>query len=148
MPSLRSADENAAILRRLEALRPDSTRLWGRMDPAQMCAHCSNPLDMAAGKLRLERMFLGKLIGGFAKKRFVVGDAEFGKGAPTHPKLKVADPREFAAEKAALAERIRDYAETGALTTDPHVFFGPLAPGEWDRLMWKHLDHHLRQFGL
>ena len=103
---------------------------------------------MAAGRLKLPRMFLGKLLGGFAKKRFVNGDAEFGKGGPTHPRLKITDERDFDAEKAGLAERIQAYGETGALTTEPHVFFGPLAPEEWDRLMWKHLDHHLRQFGL
>ena len=120
MPSLRSADENAAILRRLEALRPDSTRLWGRMSPAQMCAHCSNPLEMAAGRLKLPRMLLGKLLGGFAKKRFVNGDAEFGKGGPTHPRLKIEDERDFDAEKAGLTERIQAYGETGALTLYGH----------------------------
>ena len=38
--------------------------------------------------------------------------------------------------------------ETGVVTQDPHPFFGRMTGEEWDRLLWKHLDHHLRQFGV
>ncbi len=34
------------------------------------------------------------------------------------------------------------------LSKDPHPFFGNLNSEEWDTLNWKHLDHHLRQFGV
>ena len=32
-------------------------------------------------------------------------------------------------------------------TTHPHPFFGRLTPAEWAIQQYKHLDHHLRQFG-
>ena len=33
-------------------------------------------------------------------------------------------------------------------TTYPHPFFGKVTPREWSIGMYKHLDHHLRQFGV
>jgi hypothetical protein len=28
-----------------------------------------------------------------------------------------------------------------------HPVFGRIKPNDWDVLVWRHLDHHLRQFG-
>jgi len=61
----------------------------------------------------------------------------------------VADPRDFAREKEQLKSKIRGFCEGGEArcTRHPHPFFGSLTPYEWSRGMYKHLDHHLRQFG-
>ena len=70
-----------------------------------------------------------------------------GKNSPTDPKFRVLDERDFEPEQAELITLVKRFGESGAVTTDPHPFFGPMSSEEWDRLMWKHLDHHLRQFG-
>src|SRR5580692_6607051 len=43
-----AADE---VCGRLDKLQPETPRQWGKMDVAQMMAHCSAALDMASGKL-------------------------------------------------------------------------------------------------
>ena len=147
MGSLRQDPSKAAILERIEALRADSTARWGKMNCAQMLSHCRKPFELALGELEMKRALVGKLLGGWAKKKYVVGDAPFGQNAPTDPKFRVADERDFEREKQGLLELLGRFAEEGVLTRGPHPFFGPLSAEEWDRLLWKHLDHHLRQFG-
>ena len=70
-------------------------------------------------------------------------------GAPTAKELKIVDPRAFANEQKRLKQSVREFHEGGEskCTTNPHPFFGPLTPLEWSTGMYKHVDHHLRQFG-
>jgi hypothetical protein len=147
-PSVFEPDDRAALLVRLGSLRPDSPRQWGRMDIAQMLAHCQAPLRVALGELRLKRGLIGLLFGRLAKKK-LLAPAPWKQGLPTAPEFRVTDRREFAAERARLVALLRRLGEGGpqALTKEPHPFFGPLTVDEWDALQWKHLDHHLRQFG-
>lgn len=63
----------------------------------------------------------------------------------TAPEMLISRPAAWDADLAAcvaLVERIG----TGAARA-VHPAFGPLSPQEWARLGWKHLDHHLVQFG-
>lgn len=147
MTSLSAPAVNAAIIQRLGALAADTQPRWGKLNAAQMLAHCQKPLRVAAGEMKLKRGLIGLLFGRLAKKKFVTGDAPFGQNLPTDPKFLAPEADDFARERAALVELVRRYGETGAVTREPHPFFGPLSSAEWDRLMWKHLDHHLRQFG-
>jgi len=138
----------AAMLARLEPLQPNATRQWGKMTAAQMLAHCQQPLRVATGELPLKRSLLGILFGRLAKKK-LLADAPWKPGLPTAPEFKITDARDFAKEKQALLAIVRRFGEAGAagLTKAPHPFFGPLTIDEWQALQWKHLDHHLRQFG-
>jgi hypothetical protein len=138
----------AAMLARLDALRPDSRRAWGKMDAAQMLAHCQQPLRVALGELKLKRMLIGFLFGRLAKKKLLAPKA-WSQGMPTAPEFVVTDAREFAKEKAALRALVERFGNGGpaALTKAPHPFFGKLTTDEWQALQWRHLDHHLRQFG-
>ena len=76
-------------------------------------------------------------------------DEPFKRGLPTDAAFRVTDVRDVVVERERLVELLERLGSSGeaALTKAPHPFFGPLTPLEWDRLMWKHLDHHLRQFG-
>jgi hypothetical protein len=71
------------------------------------------------------------------------------RNAPTAPVLRISDERDLDAERERLCALIDRFQVGGPLhcTTHPHAFFGRLAPHEWAELMYKHLDHHLRQFG-
>jgi hypothetical protein len=148
LPSFFDAKERDALLARIRSLRPDSPRRWGKMDAAQMLAHVRATLRVALGEVRLRRIFLGYLFGGLAK-RSLRTDEPFRKDLPTHSTFVVKDPRDFAAERDAVVALVERLSRGGpaALTKDPHAFYGPLTTAEWDALMWKHLDHHLRQFG-
>ena len=135
------------ILARIALLRPDSPRQWGKMDPAQMMAHCQVALRTASGEHRIRRALVGVLFGSIAR-RSLSGPKPFRRNLPTDKSFRITDPRDFARERDALVVLVRSFGERGAygLTKDPHPFFGALRTEEWEALMWKHLDHHLRQF--
>lgn len=146
--SLFDVTGRAAMLARLDRLQPDAARQWGKMTAAQMLAHCQQPLRVATGELPLKRSLVGFLFGRLAKKK-LLAPAPWKPGLPTAPEFKITDARDFAKEKAALLAIVKRFGEAGpaGLTTAPHPFFGPLTTDEWQALQWKHLDHHLRQFG-
>ena len=148
MKSLFDAAENASALERIQSLSKDSKPEWGKMGPAQMQAHCCVGFEVATGKTQLKPMFMGRLIGRFVKKS-ALNPKPFKHGLPTAPDFIVKDERDFDQEHARLTELVREFAAKGpaGLTSEPHPFFGKMSQEDWDLLMWKHLDHHLRQFG-
>lgn len=137
----------ARMLARLDALRPDSARQWGKMDVAQMLAHCQQPLRVALGELQLKRSLIGRLFGRMAKRKLLAPEP-WRPGMPTAPQFRIADARQFATEHATLRALVERFGRGGpaGLRTDAHPFFGPLTADEWQALQWRHLDHHLRQF--
>jgi hypothetical protein len=136
------------IKQRMEKLRPDSERLWGKMNPAQALAHCSVSFETAVGEKVLPRIFIGRLVGGLAKRSMIVNQRPMPRNAKTDKTLVVNNVRDFVAEKQRLNEFIDRFTSGGPAicTKHPHFFFGPLTPTEWSALMYQHLDHHLRQF--
>lgn len=140
----------AQVKERVNALRPDSPRQWGKMTAPQMVAHCSIAIEAALGDRHVPRVFLGRLIGGLIKKMVLSNDDPFQKNAPTAPSYIVADERDLDREREKLLGLIDRFAAGGpsACTKEPHAFFGTLTPDQWAVLMYKHLDHHLRQFSV
>ena len=134
---------------RLQHLRPDSQRQWGKMNAAQAMAHCAASLEAALGDQLPPRMVVGRIIGGLIKPLALGNDEPMKRNAPTVPSFVVADDRDLGAERQRLSGLIDRFAAAGptGCTTHPHSFFGRLTPQEWAVLMYKHLDHHLRQFG-
>jgi hypothetical protein len=148
MKSLFDQAVQQEIVDRLCALTPTSERLWGKMVSAQMMAHCTKTLSMATGEMNLPRALLGRILGPLFRPLFV-GEKEFRRNGPTAKELVVDDPRTFDMEKDRLLQKIRQFGAGGATacTRHPHPFFGELTPEEWGAVMFKHLDHHFRQFG-
>ena len=136
------------IQQRIENLQINSPRMWGKMDVAQMMAHCNISLEVATGKIHPKRTLLAKLIGGFLQG-MLTNDKPMGKSSPTHPTYVMADAKDFAQEKNRFLELVKAFSEGGeaSVTTSPHPFFGNITPQQWSSGTWKHLDHHLRQFG-
>lgn len=147
MSSLSQASGNAEVIRRIASLRADTQRQWGKMSVAQMLVHCQKPFQMAAGELQLKRSLIGRLFGGMAKKKFIDNPAPFKPNGPTDPRFRIKGDFDFERERDALVDYVRRFGENGPLTREPHTIFGPLTAEDWDRLLWKHMDHYLRQFG-
>ena len=137
------------VKQRLDTLRIDSERHWGRMSVAQALAHCASGLEMAMGEIRPPRALVGRLIGSFIKPKVLGNDEPFRRNSPTAGELVITDERKLDAERTRLYALIDRFLSGGpsVCTTHPHPFFGPLTPAEWAISMYKHLDHHLRQFG-
>src|SRR6476469_5013772 len=142
----KTADE---VKSRTMSLRRDSVRQWGKMNPAQALAHCAASLEMAVGDRKPPQMLLGRVIGGLVKPMALGNDDPMKRNSPTVPSLVVSDERELETERTRLCSLIDRFTTAGpqGCTTHPHSFFGRLNPQEWAILMYKHLDHHLRQFG-
>jgi hypothetical protein len=136
---------------RLGKLSPQSERHWGKMTPAQMLAHCTVSMQWAVGEVVPEKGPLPiRLIGRLVKPRVLRNEDPLRKNSPTAKSLIVADDRDLGQERERLSGLIDKFAAGGptACTKHPHSFFGKMTPEEWAILMYKHLDHHLRQFGV
>jgi hypothetical protein len=149
MKNLFERTRAAELTERIERLCPDSPRQWGKMTAPQALAHCAVALEWAVGDTVAPRMLVGRVIGGFVKGLTVRNDDPMKRNAPTAPELRIADERELATERARLIRLIERFSTGGPArcTTNPHSFFGRMTPDEWAVLMYKHVDHHLRQFG-
>jgi len=138
------------IKSRVARLRPESPRQWGRMNSAQAVAHCALSMEWALGERVPESAPLPlRIVGRLVKPHVVGNDKPIRRNAPTAKELTVADQRDLSKESERLNELIDRFAAAGpkGCTTHPHGFFGRLTPDEWAILTYKHLDHHLRQFG-
>ncbi|TNJ67755.1 DUF1569 domain-containing protein [Paenibacillus hemerocallicola] len=137
------------ILSRIDKLSPDSQPQWGQMDVAQMLAHCSSFQDIALGNSFPIRGWLGILIGTFVKPLFY-NDKPLTRNMSTIPTTLIADEREFEKEREILKQSIIAFQNNGPerCTTHPHPFFGKLTSEQWGKGIYKHLDHHLKQFGV
>ncbi|SEC83173.1 Protein of unknown function [Tenacibaculum sp. MAR_2009_124] len=136
------------IVLRLEELHAHNQRKWGTMNTTEMLKHCSKQLELALGKIEqngvegsfVMRTSFGKWIGLYGLPWF--------RGLSTPEKMNVKKSNDeiasFAIEKSLLLSLLKEVLENRSL--NPHPFFGSLSQKDWGRLIWKHLDHHLRQF--
>ena len=151
MKNLFDATVANQVKMRLGGLKPESERRWGKMTAAQMLAHCSVSMQWAVGEVVPEQRALpARLLGRLVKPLVFRNEAPLRKNAPTAKSLLVADGRDWAEERERLLGLIDKFAAGGAAgcTKHPHSFFGKMTPEEWAILLYKHLDHHLRQFGV
>lgn len=149
MKNLFTKDDSIEILGRIDKLGHDSQPEWGKMNVAQMLAHCASFQDIANGNSLPKRHLLGRLIGWYVKPLFY-NDKPLDRNLPTDRSILIVDEKDFEAERHALKQRIVEFQSNGPekCTKHPHPFFGNFTPEQWGIGSYKHLDHHLRQFGV
>jgi len=149
MQSLFNSSDRDAILHRVDALQPNAMRLWGTMTPAQALCHCAVAVEFCTGDRPVKQKLIGKLLAWVVRPSLLRTEKPMGKNAPTDPQLVISDERDLAAEQARLRTAIVKMSERCAAAAGIaiHPFFGKLTGDEWGILMFKHIDHHLRQFG-
>ena len=120
----------------------------GKMSAAQMLEHTARVLEMATGRKPSKQALPGKLIAWMFRKSFV-GEKPFGKNAPTGPSFIVRDDPALEPARERVKELIRELHTAGENGCDGrvHAFFGTMTGAEWGVTQFKHVDHHLRQFG-
>ncbi len=144
MPMLHDPRTRAEITERIQALRPESPRQWGKMSVDQMVWHVNQGLLQSLGQLQCAPKPV--------PLRFITKPLVFAmpwpKGAPTFPEFVAVSERDFGREQGRCLQLVDDFGRRDLRSSWPtHMAFGPLRGEEWSRLMYKHMDHHLRQFG-
>lgn len=140
------ADE---LIARINSLSPQTQSLWGKMNVAQMLAHCNVTYEMAfENKHPKPNFFMRWILKAFVKK-MVVSETPYKKNIQTAPAFIIADERDFDVEKRRLVQYLQKTVELGAAHFDGResLSFGKLSKEEWNNMFYKHLDHHLKQFG-
>ncbi len=149
MRSLFDPPDRQSVLVRLGQLQSGAPRQWGKMNAAQMLAHCSVAMEMATGETPRKQKLIGKLLSPFVRSS-LLGEKPFGKNSPTDPAFIVTEEKDFEAEKQRLARLVNTFCDSGPekASAHTHSFLGRLRGEQWGVMMYKHLDHHLRQFGV
>lgn len=136
----------AAVGKRLAALRPDCHPKWGKMSVDQMLWHVNQTLQLHLGEIAAPRGKTG-LPRGFIK--FLVLNLPWPKGSPTLPTLLANQQYDFAHEHKRCQQLIDKFTRKGLDEQWPeNPLFGRVSGTDLSRLQAKHLDHHLRQFGV
>lgn len=135
------------IINRINKLTPQSKPLWGKMNVSQMLAHLQVPISVGLGTNKLPRSFMGRIFGPIAKK-ILYNDKPFKRHLPTARSfVMISYEKDFEKEKQSLLNVVNNFKEEN-LIDQPHPFFGKLTNEQWSKGTWKHLDHHLQQFGV
>ncbi|NND05563.1 MAG: DUF1569 domain-containing protein [Saprospiraceae bacterium] len=135
---------------RISQLTPETKPQWGKMTVDQMLAHVNVAYELVHTNKHPKPGWFARFIAKTFAKEIVVGPKPYKKNTRTAPMFLQTGPKDFAAEKERLIEYINKTQELGADHFDQKEShsFGMLTITEWNTLFSKHIDHHLRQFGV
>lgn len=140
----------AEVIARINQLTPTTRPQWGKMTADQVLAHLNVSYIMTYENTIPKPNWLMRLVLKSIVKQKVVGPTPYGRSVPTAPAFRMVGTKDFAAEKAKLIAYLQRVAQDGEQTfngRESHSF-GALTTGEWNNMFYKHLDHHLTQFGV
>ena len=140
----------AELTARINALTPSTTPQWGKMSVDQMLAHVNVAYEMVYEDRHPKPSWLIRFALKVFVKAKVVGPTPYPRNSPTAPIFRMSGTKEFALERQRLIAFIERVQHDGARTFEDKESpsFGPLTAAEWNVLFYKHLDHHLTQFGV
>lgn len=150
MKSVFNQEDVLEIIHRIQKLNADSRALWGKMDVAQMLAHCNVTYEMAYENVHPKPNALMRFILKLFVKSKVVGENTYPKNNPTAPQFVIKGEKNFETEKKRLIsylQKTQQLGENHFEGKESHSF-GSLNKTEWNNMFYKHLDHHLTQFGV
>jgi hypothetical protein len=147
MKSIWNDGDRRELRARVQQLTPQHAAKWGKFTAPQMVAHLCDSMRMASSELPVAAKNLP--IRYPPLKQLIIYWLPFPKSAPTAPELLVRSPGDFAADRAELERRIDETARRGPSALAPqHPAFGAMNDRLWGVLIYRHVDHHLRQFGV
>lgn len=148
-PSIFLPETHAAMLARLDTLTPTTPRVWGSMSPAQMLAHVNVSYEYTFGERTDTPPWIMRALLKIFLRPLLVGDKAYAKNTRTAPSMVMKESKDFDVEMKRLKTYMQRIYDEGEAAWDgrKQVTLGVLTSKEWSTLYWKHLDHHLRQFG-
>lgn len=149
-PNIFSQEVTSDIVQRIDKLTPSSQALWGKMNVSQMLAHCSVTYEMAFENIHAKPNAFLRLFLKWMVKDYVVSEKPYKQSGATAPAFIITGDKDFQVEKERLKKYLQKTVEVGASFFDnkESLSFGVLTIEEWNNMFYKHLDHHLKQFGV
>lgn len=149
MKSVFKQEDVNELISRINQLTPETKALWGKMAVAQMLAHCNVTYEMAFENIHPKPSPFVRLILKWFVKNTVVNDVPYKRSSQTAPAFIIKTDKNFEEEKSRLITYIQKTFELGENHFDQKesLSFGVLSKKEWNNMFYKHLDHHLGQFG-
>jgi len=138
------------IINRINQLQPETKAEWGKMNAAQVLAHCNVTYEMIYTDKHPKPGFFTRFMLKLFVKSTVVNEKPYKKNGQTAPQFIIKEEKDFDKEKARLIAYINQVQQEGEAAFDGKEShsFGPLTTTEWNNSFYKHLDHHLVQFGV
>ena len=139
-----------AFTQRTQLLNPACQAAWGKMNVYQMTRHLVIWHEWVLGTHtpHYKQEFIGKIFGRMALKRLIKDEKPLSKNIPTSSYFKAKEENgDLEVQKQRLITLIDQYADY-ANPSFIHDFFGKMTKEETGILVYKHVDHHLRQFGV
>ena len=148
LPNIFTKEVSTDIIRRINNLTPETTPTWGKMNVAQMLAHCNVTYELVYENKHPRPGFLMTFILKTFVKKMVTGEKPYKHNSQTAPAFLIKGNRDFETEKARLIAYIEKTLQLGEAHFDNKKShsFGALNKTEWNNMFYKHLDHHLGQF--
>lgn len=150
LPNIFNQDISEKVIHRVNLLTEGATPLWGKMDVSQMMAHCNGVYEMAYEDNHPKPNFLMTFMLKAFVKNIVTSEKPYKKNSRTAPGLLIKEEKDFKLEKDRLINYIIKSRKIGEDSFDDKISlsFGRLSKTEWNNMFYKHLNHHLVQFGV
>ncbi len=149
--SIFNREDLEEIKLRISKISPQCERKWGKMNAAQMFRHCDQILQVGLGIIILPKISpIIKCIGIFTKYEMKVFNNGIPPNMPTFAKVITTENCNFEKSKSQLLATLDDFVARGLKNNllSEHPLFGKMTQQDWGFMEYKHLHHHLKQFGV
>jgi hypothetical protein len=151
LPSIFESSTTFSLHERINSLTPQTVPIWGKMNVGQMLSHCQVIYQQILGENKQKPApFTAWMLRTFFKKS-MVNDVPYKPNLPTAPAfVRLGQEFDFVAERQKLKNYITQIQELGPekMASIPSLTLKKLSAREWNNLIYKHIDHHLKQFGV
>jgi hypothetical protein len=150
LPNIFTEEVSENVIQRINNLSNNTNPNWGKMSVDQMLAHCNVTYEMAYENIHAKPNAFMKFILKMLVKNAVVSEKPYAKNSKTAPQFIMTESKNFDLEKKRLIDYITKTQQLGENHFDNKEShsFGILNKTEWNNMFYKHLDHHLTQFGV
>lgn len=150
LPSVFEQSTVDQLIQRINQLTPTTAAQWGKMNVAQMLAHSNVTYEYAMDERKDKPNFIVKMMLLKFVKNKVVSEEPYTQSMATGPAFIVKESKDFDKEKSRLINYIQKVQSLGKAHFEGKASssFGALTANEWNNMMYKHIDHHLKQFGV
>jgi hypothetical protein len=150
-PNIYSPETTVELATRISSLTNETPALWGKMNAGQMLSHCCVAYQQVLGENTDKPGMVMKWMLKTFFKQSMVNEVPYRPNLPTGPTfVRLNQNFDIETEKGKLIAYVQKIQELGPeqLSARPSLSLGKLSAMEWNNLLYKHIDHHLRQFGV